>query len=182
MVATHPRNLLPPLLKDPRQSLLHDQAHIFSAARKLLKTIHGSLHIPAINALLSTPFRERDSCLMDVLSALPNVTRAKLEACNRVRLYYGVFYLSELTTADGGSIARNAWEGSHPRFSPLLWPLGNVLHPLYSPTCCSLARWCLLLRPRASDHPATPQNRSGGLQPMLPVTVQRSLLMPPPLM
>jgi hypothetical protein len=59
---------------------------------------------------------------MDVLSALPNVTRAKLEACNRVRLFYGVFFLSEITTADGGSIARDAWDGSGTRFSPLLWP------------------------------------------------------------
>jgi hypothetical protein len=39
-----------PLLEEPQQSLLHDQAHIFSAARQFLKTIHDSLHIPAITA------------------------------------------------------------------------------------------------------------------------------------
>jgi hypothetical protein len=46
---------------------------------------------------------------MEVFSTLPSATHAKLEAANRVLLFYGVAYLSELTTADGKSIARDTW-------------------------------------------------------------------------
>jgi hypothetical protein len=31
-------------------------------------------------------------------------------------------YLSEISTADGTSITRDAWDGTRTRFSPILWP------------------------------------------------------------
>jgi hypothetical protein len=59
---------------------------------------------------------------MEVFSTVPSATRANLAAANRVRLFYGVVYLSEITTADGISITRDVWEVHRPRISPLLWP------------------------------------------------------------
>jgi hypothetical protein len=111
-----------PLLANPDPLLLHDEAHIFSAARQFLKNANGQLYIQEIADNLPRPLCERDNCLMDMICSLPNVTRAQQLAFNRVRLYFGVFYLSEVATADGTHIARDAWEGSRLRYSALLWP------------------------------------------------------------
>jgi hypothetical protein len=110
------------LLAHPDQVLLHDEAHIFSATRQYLKSVNGQLYIQDIEATLPRPLRERDFCLMDVICSLPNVTRAQHLAFNRVRLYFGVSHLSEISTADGQHIARDAWAGSRLRHSALLWP------------------------------------------------------------
>jgi hypothetical protein len=110
------------LLEHPHQPLLHDEAHIFSATRQFLKNVNRQLHIQEITDNLPRPLRERDNCLMDVICSQPNVTRAQQLAFNRVRLYVGVFYLSEVVTADGKRITRAAWEGSRVRYSALLWP------------------------------------------------------------
>jgi hypothetical protein len=59
---------------------------------------------------------------MEAINTLPNMTRAKSKAFNRVRLHFGVAHLSELTTADGTAISRDAWDGTRQRLSPLLWP------------------------------------------------------------
>jgi hypothetical protein len=75
------------LLATPNLILLHDEAHIFSAARQFLKTVNGQLYIQEIADNLPRPLREHDNCLMDVICSMPNVTRAQQLACNRVRLY-----------------------------------------------------------------------------------------------
>jgi hypothetical protein len=111
-----------PLLQRPQRPILYDDAHIMSATRQFLKTVHGTLHIPELSSALPVPFRAQDQCLMDHFSLLPGATRATLGAANRVRLFYGVAYLSEITTADGMHLAGDAWEGTRLRISPLLWP------------------------------------------------------------
>jgi hypothetical protein len=112
-----------PLLEYPAQVLLHDEAHIFPVVRQFLRSIEGSLHITEVTEALPPPFRERNHCLIEVISSLPaGLTRAHALTFNRVRLFLGVFYLSELTTADGTALSRDAWDGSRPRLSPLLWP------------------------------------------------------------
>jgi hypothetical protein len=75
-----------------------------------------------LQPLLPVPFRANNQCLMDVVATLPKARRAQLQAFTRVRLYLGVQYLSEIASADGSSIARDAWAGERPRSSPLLWP------------------------------------------------------------
>jgi hypothetical protein len=110
------------LLESPLQALLHDEAHIFSATRQFLKDVNGQLHIQEITDNLPCPLRERDLCLLDVICCQPNVTRAQQLAFNRVRLYFGVFYLSEVVTADRQCITREAWEGTRVGYSSLLWP------------------------------------------------------------
>jgi hypothetical protein len=111
-----------PSSRTSNELLPYDDAHILSATRQFLKTVNGTLHIPALHLTLHFPFREHGQCLMEVCSTLPGATRAKLEATNHVRIFYGVAYISELTTADGKSIARDAWEGHRPCIWPLLWP------------------------------------------------------------
>jgi hypothetical protein len=59
---------------------------------------------------------------MDVIVSLPNVSKADLRAFSRCRIYYGVARLSEIASADGTLVARDAWEGSRLRLSPTLWP------------------------------------------------------------
>jgi hypothetical protein len=59
---------------------------------------------------------------MEQISSLAGVSRAELKSFNRCRLHAGVIFLSEISTADGTAITRDAWDGSHSRFSPLLWP------------------------------------------------------------
>jgi hypothetical protein len=59
---------------------------------------------------------------MDRLSIIDGVSRADLTAFNRCRLHSGVVFLSEITTVDGATISRDAWTGTRPRHSPLLWP------------------------------------------------------------
>jgi hypothetical protein len=59
---------------------------------------------------------------MEVISALPGISRADLAAFNRCRLFLGIIFLSELTTVDGHSLACDAWLGTRPRHTPFLWP------------------------------------------------------------
>jgi hypothetical protein len=59
---------------------------------------------------------------MDVIARMPASKPAAQAAFNRVRIYFGVTYLSEIVTAKGSSIARDAWEGGRMRLPPFLWP------------------------------------------------------------
>jgi hypothetical protein len=59
---------------------------------------------------------------MAILSALPSVSRADLAAANCCRVALGIFFLSEITTADGSRLDRAAWTGTRPRYTPFLWP------------------------------------------------------------
>jgi hypothetical protein len=84
-------------------------------------TINGSAHIPFISTQLQTPLRDHDPCLIEAFLAL-HLRRAVYKACQRVRLYLGVTFLSEITSADGTRIARDAWTGNRARHSSRLWP------------------------------------------------------------
>jgi hypothetical protein len=99
------------------QVLLHDEAHIFSAVWQFLRSIEASLLIQEVTDSLPQPLRERDSCLMEVICSLPGLTRAHAIAFNRIRLFFGVYYLSELATADGSAISCGAWDGWGSRHS-----------------------------------------------------------------
>jgi hypothetical protein len=110
------------LIDNPEPIMLHNDTHILSVRRIFLRSINGDLAIPVLTRHLPQPLRHLDHCLIDVVISLPSVTRAKLLAFNRVRLFYGVTHLSRIATADGYSITREAWNGNRPRRSPQLWP------------------------------------------------------------
>jgi hypothetical protein len=59
---------------------------------------------------------------MEAILDLPNTSTPDIQAFNRVRLFFGVTLLSELTTADGNHLTIEAWRGTRIRHSPLLWP------------------------------------------------------------
>jgi hypothetical protein len=59
---------------------------------------------------------------MDAIHQLPGLTNPQLWSYDRCQIYVGVIYLSEIGTADGRNIAREAWDGSRDRLSPLRWP------------------------------------------------------------
>jgi hypothetical protein len=59
---------------------------------------------------------------MYVINALPDLEKSQKAAFNRCRVFFGVTFLSKITTADDNSIARDAWDGTRPWITPLLWP------------------------------------------------------------
>jgi hypothetical protein len=116
-----PKMLLPQLTLTSGNSPLRVPVsqYNYDAAHKYL----GNQMAP--NLQMTTAYQqllERDSCLMEVISSLPGLARAQAIAFNCIRLFFGVYYLSELATADGSEISRGTWDGSRPRFSALLWP------------------------------------------------------------
>jgi hypothetical protein len=111
-----------PLLEHPAEPLPYLSVDWFSVFRTFLAEIQGSLHIPAVTNDLISPPRTQDSNLMDTVSSLPSVATADLQRFNRVRLWMGVTYLSEILSADGCHLARDAWTGTRPCFTPRLWP------------------------------------------------------------
>jgi hypothetical protein len=111
-----------PLLEHPTLILPHQAPQWLSALRQFLQQLQASIHIPGIVEKLPQPLQEADVNLMDEVLALPSLPRSQLLAFNRCRLFFRVAYLSEVSTADGTSIASDAWDGSRPRCSPLLWP------------------------------------------------------------
>jgi hypothetical protein len=111
-----------PLLEDPTVPFPYDTPHLLSAHRAFLANIGGSLHVVDLLDTQPTPLRQADICIMDVVARMPAYKPAAQAAFNRVRIYFGVTYLSEIVTAEGSSIARDAWEGGRVRLSPFLWP------------------------------------------------------------
>jgi hypothetical protein len=111
-----------PLLEDPTFPTPYDTPHLLSAHRTFLASVGGSLHIADFMKTQPAPLRSVDVCLMDAVAPDAAYKPAAKAAFNRVRLYLGVTYLSEIATADGQSIARDAWNGTRPRLSPFLWP------------------------------------------------------------
>jgi hypothetical protein len=81
-------------------------SHCLSSIREFLQSVEASIHIDDL--ALPTPHREIDSCIMDVIHDLPGLTRPQLQAFNRCRLFLGVQFLSEIATAGGHNIARDA--------------------------------------------------------------------------
>jgi hypothetical protein len=59
---------------------------------------------------------------MERISALRGASRADLKTFNQCCLYLGVFFVSEISSANGLTLDRTAWNGSQARFSPFLWP------------------------------------------------------------
>jgi hypothetical protein len=108
------------LLQDTTTALPFMDANLPSSIRSYLATVNGFLHIPAIAAQLPPPLREHDTCLIDSFLAL-KLSRTVFKACQRVRQYLGITYLSEIVTADGTRLACDAWTGDRDRYSPRLW-------------------------------------------------------------
>jgi hypothetical protein len=110
------------LLKFLSADISYLNPHWLSSIRVFLVTVCGSLYIPACLSAIPDPLRTFDRCLMDVVNSLTAVSRADYKCFNRVCIFYGALYLSEIASANGTQIARDAWSGSRPHFAPLLWP------------------------------------------------------------
>jgi hypothetical protein len=82
--------------------------------------MNASIHVDGLS--LPTPLCETDACIMDAIHQLPGLTKPQLRAFDRCRIHCGFLYLSEIVTADGHNISREAWVGNLERTSPLLWP------------------------------------------------------------
>jgi hypothetical protein len=111
-----------PLLERPSTTLPHQDAHWLSALRQFLLDLNASIHIASLATKLLPPLRENDTNLMDAVLELPTISRPHLLAFNRCRIFFDVTYLAEISTADGTTISRDAWDGARVRYSPLLWP------------------------------------------------------------
>jgi hypothetical protein len=110
-------------LRFPHRPLPHIPVTWLTSVRDFLRTIDGSLTIAVESTeTVPSPARILDRYIMEAILDLPKVSAKDLQACNRVRLFLGVTLLSEITTADGAFLATDAWRGTRPRHSPLLWP------------------------------------------------------------
>jgi hypothetical protein len=107
----------------------------YTSLKDFLSFVNGSVYIPPKEFIPWTLLRHDDACIMERISTLlPGAARADLKAFNRCRLYLGVFFLSEITMADGVSLDRLAWKGTRERFSPYLWPFQPYPGPHSNPT------------------------------------------------
>jgi hypothetical protein len=111
-----------PLLEAPSHLIPHLGPHWLSTLRYLLTMTNALLHIEGFTETLPPPLRENDDAIMDVIVSLSNVSKPDLRAYSRCNIYYGVTHLSEIASADGSLLARDAWDRSRLRISPTLWP------------------------------------------------------------
>jgi hypothetical protein len=141
-----------PLLATTNTLIPHQGTHWLTALRQFLSEMEAFLHIGELHEKLPQPLRESDVCIMGVILDLPTISQAHLQAFEPCQLFYGVAYLSEITTADGSAVSRAAWEGTRERMSPLLWPY----QPQPGPKPFRAWRWLLATaflknhRPRVS--------------------------------
>ena len=164
-----------PLLLKPATNLPHVQGRLIHKIREYLTAIGGTIDISP--TFTPEPLRKRDKALMEHALALNIYTAHQIRKINTVRMFLGVFYLSELTTITGTHIAQHAIDPDylHPEYihtkgkvyqrrPPLSsWALwenflntftqdGNTLrHPLgnWKPTHSSRGLWKSYLDPRA---------------------------------
>jgi hypothetical protein len=102
----------------------------YSSLKDFLSYTNGSVFLPPGDYIHWSPLREPDVAIMEIISSLDGVSKSDLKSFNRCRLNAGVLHLSEISTADGLSLSRDAWAGSRTRFSPILWPFQPSPGPL----------------------------------------------------
>ena len=73
----------------------------------ILDALHG----------MPKPTRLHDLFLMDVVTSLPDASKQELTGFNRVRMYYEVTLLSEISMADRLVISVNAWTATRTKTS-----------------------------------------------------------------
>jgi hypothetical protein len=118
------------LWENTQETIPYVEHSWYSSLKDFLCYAGGSIHIPLEYLLHWRTLRAHDVAIMERISALHGVSRADLKSFNRCRLILGVMYLSEIAIADGTAIGRDAWAGTRPRFSPILWPFQPTPGPL----------------------------------------------------
>jgi hypothetical protein len=96
--------------------------HWLSSIRQFMAKLDASLHNENLQNNFPQPLRAHDVALVDAINSLPNLKNPQKVAFNRCRIYLGVTFLSEIATADRIGLARDAWDGTRPRITSLLWP------------------------------------------------------------
>jgi hypothetical protein len=106
----------------PQVQIVYVERTWYTSLQEFLAKINGCLHIPVATFIHWHPLRVNDTAIMEVISALPDISRANLAAFIQCRLFLGILFLSKLVTADGYSIDRDAWLGTRTRHTPFMWP------------------------------------------------------------
>jgi hypothetical protein len=104
----------------PASNISYVEYSWYTSLKEFLLYTDGTIHIPPEAFIHWQPLRGHGIAIIERLSYMDGVSRADLAACNRCRLYFGIIFLSEVITADGLTISRDAWTGTRPRYSPLL--------------------------------------------------------------
>ena len=104
------------LLEFPSITIPYLKWNWFTAVRKFLQHITGTLTIPTIKESIPKLLRKNDTSIMDeIIQTTTNKTM--LTKFNRVRIYLGVYSIAEITTAVGAEIDREAYTGNRNRLS-----------------------------------------------------------------
>jgi hypothetical protein len=93
-----------PLWENPTSNISYVEHSWYNSIKDFLQYANGSVHIPPRHFLNWQPLRENDIAIMEQILALDGVSRADLKSFNRCRLFAGVIYLSEISTADGATL------------------------------------------------------------------------------
>jgi hypothetical protein len=97
-----------PLLEEPSHLIPYLEPHWLSTMRHFLGTMNASLHIDGFAQSLPKPLCEKYTYIMGVIISLPNVSKSDLRAISRCRIYFGVAHISEIASADGLLVVRDA--------------------------------------------------------------------------
>jgi hypothetical protein len=117
------------LWENPQSNISYVEHSWYTSIKDFLLHANGSVYIPPSNFIKWQPLREQDATLMEQISCLDGVSRADLKSFNRCHLFAGVMYLSEIPTADGTSIARDAGPATAPASLPSSSPFNCVRAP-----------------------------------------------------
>jgi hypothetical protein len=100
------------LWMNPAANISYVEHSWYTSLKEFLSHVDGTIHISPDAFIHWQPLWVHDVAIIERLSSLDGVSRADLAACNRCRLYTGVIFLSEITTADGLRLSRDAWDGT----------------------------------------------------------------------
>jgi hypothetical protein len=111
------------LWEDTKANVSYVEHSWYNSLKDFLAFANGTVYIPSDEFLPWTLLRQEDECIMERISALPGASRANLKGFNRCRLYLGIFFLSEIASADGLTLDRKCF-GDGPSLR-LTWIFGT---------------------------------------------------------
>ena len=90
-----------PLFSNPDIKIPYIPESFITTVRAYLKTINSKIYLD--NPYIQLPLRENDTAIMDIALEM-DYTPMQLKCVNCVRIYLGVFYVSEISTPEGDEI------------------------------------------------------------------------------
>ena len=100
-----------PILSNTLQDLSYVKGRTILSVRKYLEEYNGKLHFDT--TYVQHPLRENDVSIMDLVNiqTIHKVNINQKEKINCVRMFLGVYYVSQISTVDGTNFVPGILEG-----------------------------------------------------------------------